>query len=401
MNAYIVDAVRTPRGRGKQGKGALSSVHPQELQAQTLQAIVARTGIDPRAIDDVILGCVSQVDEQGANIARNAVLAAGFPIEVSAFSLNRFCASGLQSVTSGAANVASGIADFVIAGGVESMSRVPMGSDRAGQDGGNMRLRERIAQVPQGISADLIATIEGFSREAVDRFALSSQIRAAAAIAENRFTRSIIPVRDEKGRVLLDRDEGPRETTLEALAGLPASFARLGEELDGVALRAFPAVESIRHVHTAGNSSGLADGAAAVAIASADFVRAHGLRPRAKIRAAVTVGSDPVLMLNGPAPASKKALERAGLSASDVDVWEINEAFAAVVLETTRTLGIDPERVNPNGGAIALGHPLGATGAMLLGTAIDELERRNGTFAVVTMCIGGGQGIATVVERVS
>jgi acetyl-CoA C-acetyltransferase len=400
MNAYIVDAVRTPRGRGKRGKGALSEVHPQELAAQTLNALVARTGVDPRVVEDVILGCVSQVDEQGANIARNAVLAAGLPIEVSAFSLNRFCASGLQAVTTATAHVAAGIVDFAIAGGVESMSRVPMGSDRAGQDGGNLRLRERIAQVPQGISADLIATIEGFSRETIDRYALSSQTRAARAIAENQFAKSLVPVVDAGGKVLLDRDESPRETTLEALAALPPSFARLGEELDRVALRGFPSVESIRHVHTAGNSSGLADGAAAVAIASGDFVRAHGLKARARIRAAVTVGSDPVLMLTGPAPASKKALDKAGISAAQVDVWEINEAFAAVVLETTRTLGIDPARVNPNGGAIALGHPLGATGAMLLGTAIDELERTNGTFAVVTMCIGGGQGIATVLERV-
>jgi acetyl-CoA C-acetyltransferase len=400
-DAYILDAVRTPRGRGKAGKGALSGIHSQELMAQVLNGLAERSGIDPAEVDDVVVGCVSQAGEQGANVARNAILAAGWPIEVTGVSLNRFCGSGLQAVSFAAMGVASGYQRLAVAGGVESMSRNPIGSDGAGQDGNNLHLRKRHHQVPQGISADLIATLEGFSREEIDAFALESQRRTARAEQEGRF-RSRIPVRDpESGQVALDKDEHPRpETTAEGLAALAPSFVAMGETLDSIALQRYPQAGEIRHVHTAGNSSGVVDGAAAVLLASEDYVQSHGLRPRARIRALATAGSEPVIMLTAPTPASQKALEQAGMQPSDIDLWEINEAFAAVPMQTIRNLGIDPEKVNVNGGAIALGHPLGATGAMLLGTALDELERRGLATALVTLCIGGGQGIAAIVERV-
>ena len=410
LSSYILDAVRTPRGRGKAGKGALSNVHPQELLAQLLAALAKRGTFDPAQVGDVIAGVVSQVNEQGANLARNAVLAAGWPDAVSATTVNRFCGSGLQAIHFAAMAVASGAMDLAVAGGVESMSRVPMGSDGGGQDGGNLKLRERVFQVPQGISADLIATLEGFSRADVDGFALTSQKRAARAIEEGRFARSIVPVTDPKtGAVALERDESVRpDTTLEGLGALGASFVALGamkvgangETLDQIAEHAYPAANPIRHVHTAGNSSGLADGAGAVVVASEKYVRETGARPRARIRAVATLGSEPLIMLTAPGPVSEKALRQAGMKASDIDLWEINEAFAAVVLQAIRKLDIDPAKVNVNGGAIALGHPLGATGAMLLGTALDELERANKQTALVTMCIGGGQGIATILERV-
>ena len=408
--SYVIDAVRTPRGRGKAGKGALSGVHPQELVARLLNRLQERGGFDPKRVDDVVLGIVSQVGEQGANLARNAVLAAGWPSEVPGVSLNRFCASGLQAIHFGAMGVASGAMDLVVAGGVESMSRVPMGADGGGTDGGNVRLRERVFQVPQGISADLIATLEGFTREEIDGVALRSQANAARALEEGRFAKSLVPVVDPKtGALLLERDEFPRpDTTAAGLAALKPSFVSFGEAvvgpngetLDGIALAAYPQAGAIRHVHTAGNSSGIVDGAGAVLLASERYVREAGVKPRAKIRAMTTVGTEPLLMLTGPAPASEKALRIAGMTARDIDLWEINEAFAAVVLQTTRALGIDAERVNVNGGAIALGHPLGATGAMLLGTALDELERSDKQTALVTMCVGGGQGIATILERV-
>ena len=407
---YIVDAVRTPRGRGKREKGALSGVHPQELLAQVLVALARRSSLDPRHVDDVLVGAVSQVGEQGANIARNAVLAAGWPSSVSAVSLNRFCGSGLQAIVFGAMGIASGAQELVVAGGVESMSRVPMGSDGAGQDGGNLVLRERVFQVPQGISADLIATRERFSREAVDAYALGSQQRAAAAQRDGAFARSLVPVHDPRSHErLLAVDEHPRpDTTPAGLAALPPSFAELGrtpvglhgETLDELARRVYPEVAAIEHVHTAGNSSGIVDGAAAVLLASEPALARLGLTPRGRIVASATVGTEPVLMLSGPAPAAQKALRAAGLTPADIDLWEINEAFAAVVLQTIRALELDPGRVNVAGGAIALGHPLGATGAMLLGTALDELERRGGRRALVTLCIGGGQGIATILERV-
>jgi acetyl-CoA C-acetyltransferase len=401
-DAFILEAVRTPRGRGKAGKGALSNVHPQELLAQTLNHLAAKSGVDPREVDDVIAGCVSQAGEQGANIARNAVLAAGWPLEVAGTSVNRFCGSGLQAINFAAMGVSSGFQHLVAAGGVESMSRVPMGADGAGQDGDNLHLRASHYQVPQGISADLIATLDGFSREELDAFALESQRRAAIAQRECRFGRSLFPVKDpETGAVLLEKDEHLRpDTTLEGLATLAPAFVGMGEKYDAIALRRYPEVPAIHHVHTAGNASGIVDGAAAVLVASREYVESRGLKPRARIRAMATVGSEPVIMLTAPTPASRKALAQAGMEPGDIDLWEINEAFAAVALQTIRNLGLDPERVNVNGGAIALGHPLGATGAMLLGTALDELERRGLGTALVTLCIGGGQGIATIIERI-
>lgn len=408
--SYIIDAARTPRGRGKAGKGSLSDVHPQELLATVLRALEQRVpSMRAADVDDVIVGAVSQIGEQGANIARNAVLAAGWPYEVPAVSLNRFCSSGQQAVHFAAMAVGSGAMDLVVAAGVESMSRYPLGADGGGQDGANLNLRKRVFQVPQGISADLIATREGLSRHDIDTFALRSQQLAARAMAEGRFARSLVPVHSETGALLLGHDESVRaDTSAEGLAKLSPAFVTMGntvvgahgETLDAIALRAHPIAGGIEHVHTAGNSSGLSDGAAAVVVASEAYVRKHRIRPRARIRAVATLGSDPVLMLTAPAPVSEKALHQAGMRASDIDLWEINEAFAAVVLQTQRALNVDIDRINVNGGAIALGHPLGATGAMLIGTALDELERTNKTTALITMCIGGGQGLATIIERV-
>jgi acetyl-CoA C-acetyltransferase len=410
MTAYIIDAARTPRGRGKKDKGALSGVHPQELLAQTLNALVAKTGLDPVLVDDVVAGCVSQAQEQGACIARNAILAADWPETVSGVTLNRFCGSGLQAVNFAAMGVMSGQQDLVVGGGVESMSRVPLGADGGGIDGNNLHLRKKVFQVPQGISADLIATLEGFTRADVDAFALESQKKAAIAIEENRFAKALFAVKHpETGAVLLEKDEYPRpDTTAEGLAELKASFVQMGampvgpkgETLDQMALLRYPHVKAIEHVHTAGNSSGIVDGAAAVLLASERAVAAHGLKPRARIRSVATVGAEPVIMLTAPTPASQKALKMAGMEAKDIDLWEINEAFATVPLQTIRNLGIDPAKVNVNGGSIALGHPLGATGAILLQTALDELERRGLATALITLCIGGGMGIATVIERV-
>lgn len=410
MDAYIVDAVRTPRARAKPGKGALSGLHPQELLAQTLQQLPQRTGVDLTEVDDVVVGCVAQVEAQGANIARQALLAAGWPVSLPGLSLNRFCGSGLQAMSLAAMGVASGAQHLVVAGGVEQMSRLGLNADGGGVDGGNLRLRERLFQVPQGISADLIATLEGFSREELDAFGLRSQQLAVRAQAEGRFQKSLFAVKHpDTGEVLLAADDSPRaDTSLEKLAALPASFVQAGaqragpggETLDELAVRAFPRAREVRHLHTAGTSSGITDGAAAMLVASGDSVKAHGLKARARVRAVSAVGSDPVLMLTGPAPAALKALKAAGMSARDVDLWEINEAFAAVVLQTARTLELDLERVNVNGGAIALGHPLGATGNMLVSSALDELERRGGAVAVVALCTSGGQGVAAVIERV-
>ncbi len=409
-DAWIIDGARTPRGRGKIGKGALSGVHPQELLAQTLHALLGKAKVPASAIEDVVMGCVSQAKEQGACIARNAVLAAGLPDDLTGTTINRFCGSGLQAVNFAAMGVASGHQGLVIAGGVESMSRVPMGSDEGGIDGNNLHLRKKLFQVPQGISADLIATREGFTRAELDQFALASQHKTEAAQKAGRFARSLFPVKDpETGAVLLETDEFPRHgATIEALAKLEPSFVGMGaaavgpngETLDQLALKRYADVGAINHVHTAGNSSGIVDGAAALLLASTEAVKAHGLHPRAKIRAMATAGAEPVIMLTAPTPASERALAKAGMKASDIDLWEINEAFAVVPLKTTRDLAIDPARVNVNGGSIALGHPLGATGAMLLSTAIDELERRGLATALVTLCIGGGMGIATIVERV-
>jgi acetyl-CoA C-acetyltransferase len=410
-NAFIIDAVRTPRGRGKKDVGALSGVHPGELLGQTLDVLVERTGVRAGDIEDVVMGTVSQVGEQGSCIARNAVLASrNIPIDVSGVSLNRYCGSGLQAVNFAAMGVMAGAQGLVIGGGVESMSRVAMGSDGAGMDGNNLELRKKHFQVPQGISADLIATREGFTRAQLDEFALASQHKAEAAQKEGRFARSLFPVKDPTtGKVVLEVDEYPRHgATIDALAGLKPAFEKMGampigpngETMDQIALARYPEVSAIHHLHTPGNASGIVDGACAVLLASDDYVKAHGLKPRGRIRAMATAGAEPVIMLTAPAPASKRALEKAGMTAKDIDLWEINEAFATVPLETMRRLDIDPAKVNVNGGSIALGHPLGATGAMLLNTALDELERRGLQTALITLCIGGGMGIATIIERV-
>jgi acetyl-CoA C-acetyltransferase len=369
-----------------------------------------KSGLDKSAVEDVVVGCVTQVGEQGACVARNAVLAAGWPQEVTGTTVNRFCGSGSQADNFAAMGVGSGMQDCVVAGGVESMSRVPMGSDCDGQlDGKNMKLRETIAMVPQGISADLIATMEGFTREDVDTFAAESQAKAAVAIAEGRFDKSLFMIKDNEGNPLTDKDEHPRAgTTVESLAGLNAVFEKVGamkvgpagETFDDFALAVYPDVKKISHVHTAGNSSGIVDGACVVLLGSKEFGEKSGLKPRAKIRAAATAGAEPVIMLTAPAPASQRALDKAGMGVGDIDLWEINEAFATVPLQTIRKLGIDPTRVNVNGGAIALGHPLGATGAILINTALDELERSDKSTALTTLCIGGGMGIATIIERV-
>ena len=407
--AWIIDAVRTPRGRGKQGAGGLCHVHPQQLLGQVLEALRNRVGFAASDVDDVVAGCVSAVGEQAACIARNGVLAAGWdPRSAPGVTLNRFCGSGQQAVTFAAMGIMSGQQDLVIGGGVASMSRVPWGSAGGGLDGDDPQLLARHPIVPQGISADLIATLEGFTRGDVDRYALQSQTRTATAVEEKRFSKSLVPVRDREGRVVLESDEHPRPgATLDALARLQPAFEALGASspddggpsLDQAALTVYPQADRIQHVHTAGNSSGIVDGAAAVLLASPDFARTHGLTPRARIVATAVVADEPVIMLTAPAPATRRCLQRAGMELGDIDLFEINEAFAAIPLKTMRDLGIDDERVNVNGGAIALGHPLGATGAMLLGTLVDELERRDATTGLVTMCIGGGMGIATVVER--
>ena len=408
-DVFIFDVVRTPRGRGKAGKGGLSQLHPQELVAQTLNHLADRLHLDRALIDDVSLGCVTQVKEQGACIARNALIAAQWPEDVTGFTVNRFCGSGLEAVNSIAAKIGAGFIDAGIGGGVESMSRVPMGADGAMIDGLNEHLRQRLFMVPQGISADLIATREGFSRADVDGFALETQQRAARAIEERRFDRSLFEVKNLDGTPALARDEHPRpDTTLASLGALQPAFGVMGatpmgpngETLDALALKIYPDTKAIEHVHTAGNSSGIVDGAATVLMGSREWGERAGLKPRAKIRAAATAGAEPVIMLTAPAPASARALKRAGMTAADIDLWEINEAFAVVPLQTIRALGIDRERVNVNGGAIALGHPLGATGAILLGTALDKLERTGKATALATLCIGGRMGIATIIERV-
>jgi acetyl-CoA C-acetyltransferase len=412
---YIYDAVRTPRGRGRAPRGekpggAFSGVHPQELLAQTLNRLAEKSGLDKALVDDVVVGCVTQVGEQGACVARNAVLAAGWPQEVTGTTVNRFCGSGTQAVNFAAMGIGSGLQDCVVAGGVESMSRVPLGSDCDNQlDGKNLLLREKITMVPQGISADLIATLEGFSRTDLDAFALQSQKKAAVAIEEGRFDKSLFMVVDSEGKNITDKDEHPRpESTAESLAGIRIAFEKMGamavgpngETFDDFAIKAYPEAKAVQHMHTGGNSSGIVDGACAVLLGSKEFGEKAGIKPRAKIRAAATIGAEPVIMLTAPAPASQKALAQAGMSVGDIDLWEINEAFATVPLQTIRKLGIDPDRVNVNGGAIALGHPLGATGAMLMNTALDELERTDKSTALITLCIGGGMGIATIIERV-
>lgn len=401
-DAYIYDAIRTPRGRGK-SSGALHTTKPVTLVTTLLNAIRDRNpGLDPSGVDDVILGTVEAHGDQGGSVARTAVLASGFNEGVPGVQLNRYCGSGLEAVNQAAARIRSGWEDLILAGGVESMSRVPMAS---GGDPWAMdpETNYDTGFMPQGIGADLIATIEGFSRRDVDAFAVESQERAAKAWADGRFDGSIIPIVDPGGLLILGQDEHMRPgTTLDDLAKLNPAFAAIGEMggFDAVALQKYTRVEKIDHVHHAGNSSGIVDGAALVAIGSQEAGKRHGMKPRARIVSTGVVGSEPTIMLTGPAPASRKALEKAGMAADDLDLVEINEAFAAVALKLMRDLEIDHDKTNVNGGAIAMGHPLGATGAMLLGTAVDELERRDLSTALVTLCIGGGMGIATVVERV-
>ncbi|MDT4925815.1 MAG: acetyl-CoA C-acetyltransferase [Pseudonocardiales bacterium] len=400
--AFVYDAVRTPRGRGKD-TGSLHGTKPVSLVVGLLDEVRKRNpSLDPANVEDVILGCVSPVGEQGADIARTAALAAGYETSGPGFQLNRFCASGLEAVNIAAQKVRSGWEDLIFAGGVESMSRVPMGSD-GGAWAQDPETAYATGFVPQGVGADLIATIEGFSRADVDTFAAESQLRAAKAIANGAFSNSVIPVVDINGQVVLDHDEFPRAgTTVETLAGLKPSFAAVAEMggFGAVALQKYHWVEKINHVHTPGNSSGIVDGASLMVIGSEKAGTDNGLTPRARIVSVGVVGSEPTIMLTGPAPSALKALAKAGLTVDDIDLFEVNEAFAAVVMKFMKDLNVSHEKVNVNGGAIALGHPLGATGAMILGSLVDELERRDQRYGLATLCVGGGMGVATIVERV-
>jgi len=400
-DAYIYDHVRSPRGRGK-ADGALHEVTPVSLAAQVLVSLRDRNQLDTSRVDDVVFGCVSPVGEQGSCIARTAVLHADFDQSVPGKQLNRFCASGLEAVNTAAAQIMAGQSDLTIGGGVECMSRVAMGSD-SGAMYADPAIAYKLYFVPQGIGADLIASKQGFTREQVDRYAVESQKRAANAWEQGYFSRSVTPIRDLIGSVLLDRDEHLRPgTSLEDLAGLKPAFAAIGEQagFDAVALQKYPEVEFINHVHTGGNSSGIVDGAAAVLLGSKDAGDAVGLKPRARIRGFSSIGTDPTIMLTGPAPSAEKVLKRCGMTVQDIDLFELNEAFASVVMLYMQKLGIEHDRINVNGGAIALGHPLGATGAMILGTVLDELERRDLNTALVNLCVGGGMGTATIIERV-
>lgn len=398
-DAWIFDAPRTPRGRGKPD-GALHEISPVRLVTGLLQALPARGGLEPAAVDDVVLGCVTATGEQGADIARAAVLYAGWPESVPAVTLNRFCASGLEAVNLAAMKVRSGEERLVVAGGVESMSRCPLGTD-GGAWLTDPQVNHATAFVPQGVSADLIATLEDFDRPTLDAFGVESHRRAARAAEDGAFARSLVPVRDVNGLVVLDRDETIRpDANLEDTAALAPSFAGMGQSgYDDQCLAKYPGIERVEHVHHAGTSSAIVDGAALVVIGSAEGGRALGLEPRARVRATAVIGSESTIMLTGPVPAARRVLERAGMTVADIDLWEINEAFAVVPLYVQRELGLDPERVNVNGGAIGLGHPVGATGAILVGTLIDELERRDLSTGLACLCAGGGMGIATIVER--
>lgn len=397
--ALIFDALRTPRGRGK-ADGALHSVKPVNLLAGLLGALQQRTQLDTREVDDIVIGCVTPIGDQGADIAKTAALVADWDVSVAGVQINRFCASGLEAVNLGAMKVRSGFEDLVVVGGVESMSRVPMGSD-----GGAWALDPQTNLhshfTPQGVGADLIATIEGFSRQDVDTYALHSQQKAARARADGSFKKSLVAVQDQNGIVLLDHDEFIRvESTLEGLGKLKPSFEMIGQMgFDATALRVYSHVERINHVHTPGNSSGIVDGAALMLIGSEAKGRALGLQPRARIVATAVTSTDPTIMLTGPAPATRKALARAGLRVEDIDLFEVNEAFASVVLKFIKDMAIDPAKVNVNGGSIAMGHPLGATGCAILGTLLDELEVRQLRYGLATLCVGGGMGIATIIER--
>ena len=401
-DAYIFDAVRSPRGRGK-SDGSLHEVTSLRLSAEVLNALRDRTGLDTAQVEDVIWGCVTPVAEQGGDIARSAVLYAGWDERTPGLQINRFCASGLEAVNLAANQIRGGAGDLYVAGGVEMMGRVKMGSD-----GFAIAVDPYLAMksyfVPQGISADLIATRYGFSRDDVDAYAVESQRRAARAWDEGRFARSVVTVKDQNGIAILDRDEHMRPgTDMQSLGALKPSFKELGENMpgfDAVSILRYPDVEKINHVHHAGNSSGIVDGAAAVLVGSREAGDRLGLRPRARVRATSKIGTEPSIMLTGPLPATRRALASAGMEIGDIDLFEVNEAFAAVVLMFLQEFGADPARVNPNGGAIAMGHPLGATGAMLLGTALDELERTGKETALITLCVASGMGAATVIERV-
>jgi acetyl-CoA C-acetyltransferase len=400
--ALLYDAIRTPRGKGK-SNGSLHTTKPIDLVVGLMhETLVRNESLDPNGVDDVVLGVVSPVGDQGMDIAKTAAIKAGLPDTVSGVQLNRFCASGLEAVNIAAQKVASGWEDLVFAGGVESMSRVPMGSD-----GGAWALDPETNYdtqvIPQGIGADLIATVEGFTRDVVDAYAARSQERAAKAQAEGRFANSVIPVKDINDQVVLDHDEFIREgTTTETLAKLNPAFAAIGDMggFDAVALQKYHWVEEINHVHTPGNSSGIVDGASLLVLGNEEAGKRHGMKPRARVLATALSGADPTIMLTGPAPAAKKALAKAGLTADDLDLIEINEAFAAVVLRFVKDMDLDMEKVNVNGGAIAMGHPLGATGGMILGTLVDELHRTGGKYGLATLCVGGGMGIATIVEAI-
>ncbi|OYX31172.1 MAG: acetyl-CoA acetyltransferase [Caulobacterales bacterium 32-69-10] len=398
--AYIYDAVRTPRGKGKKD-GSLHEITALALATQVLEGVRDRNGLDTALVDDVILGCVMPVGEQGGDIARAAVLGANYDQVTSGVQVNRFCASGLEAVNMAAAKVISGEADMAIGGGVESMSRVPMGAD-----GGAWAVDPNAAFqhyfVPQGISADLIATLYGFSRDDVDAYSVESQRRAARAWDEGRFEKSILPVKDQLGLPILARDEHMRpETSMQSLAALNPSFQTFGDlGFDAVAIQRYPEVEAVNHVHHAGNSSGVVDGAAAVLVGSRAAGEAQGLKPRARIKGMATIGSEPSIMLTGPSAVTEKLLKKLGMQVGDIDLYELNEAFAAVVLRYMQALDVPHDKINVCGGAIAMGHPLGATGAMILGTALDELERSGKETALVTLCIGGGMGVATVIERI-
>ncbi|MCB1052136.1 MAG: acetyl-CoA C-acetyltransferase [Acidobacteria bacterium] len=399
-DAFIYDALRTPRGKGKKD-GGLATCKPVDLLKTLFQALQKRNDLDTSQVDDIVLGCVTPIAEQGSNIARIASLYAGWDVTVPGVTLNRFCASGLESINLAASKVMGGQEDLVVAGGVESMSRCKMG-----HDGGAMYMdplvNDALGFIPQGISADLIATLEGYQREELDQLALTSHQKAAAARQAGFFEKSIVPVMDPAGRILLDHDETIREkASLEDLAKLQPSFAFIGDMgFDSTARYKYPQAENIRHVHHAGNSSGIVDGAALVLVGSEKIGKQLGLKPRARILSYAVVGTEPTIMLTGPAPATRRALKKAGLQAKDIDLFEINEAFAAVLKKAVLELNVDPQIVNVNGGAMAMGHPLGATGAVLTGTLLDELERRNLKRGCVTLCVGAGMGIATIIERV-
>ena len=405
--AWIIDGVRSPRGGGKPGVGSLTHIHPQRVLAQVLNALKDHAGFDPADVEDVIMGNNSGVGDHSMDIARMATLDAGWPVTVPGVTLHRFCGSGQQAVNMAAMSIMSGMNDLLVAGGVESMSRpAPMSVD--GFTANNAHLYAQYPLIPQGISADLIATLEGFSREDCDQLAAESQRRAAEAIDAGRFKRSVVPIHNDDGTLALDHDEHPRPgTTLESLAGLNPSFAKMGimvppndtRTYDEICKAVYPQVNEVNHVHHAGNSSGVVDGASALLLASPEYAKAHGLKPRARLVQTATAGSEPVIMLTAPAPASQIALKKAGMRKEDIDLFEVNEAFASVVLKYQREMGLDGERMNVNGGAIALGHPIGATGGMLIQTALDELERRNKSTALITMCTGGGMGTATIIER--